>query len=198
MTGGGSGGHITPILAVAHELKTLQPSAQIIYIGQTGDALSDVPAAHPAVDKVYAVSAGKFRRYANEGWRQYLNLREQFLNVRDLFRMLHGIWQSYWLLRRLKPDVVFTRGGFVSVPVALGACLNRVPYITHDSDSLPALLHVGLTRMLWRCRPSYTHTQPPKQCWWACQLAATTSRWTLRCGPSTANSWGWSTNRLYS
>jgi UDP-N-acetylglucosamine--N-acetylmuramyl-(pentapeptide) pyrophosphoryl-undecaprenol N-acetylglucosamine transferase len=158
MTGGGSGGHITPILAVAHELKTLQPSAQIIYIGQTGDALSDVPAAHPAVDKVYAVSAGKFRRYANEGWRQYLNLREQFLNVRDLFRMLHGIWQSYWLLRRLKPDVVFTRGGFVSVPVALGARLNRVPYITHDSDSLPSLAN----RIIARWAAAHAVALPPE------------------------------------
>jgi UDP-N-acetylglucosamine--N-acetylmuramyl-(pentapeptide) pyrophosphoryl-undecaprenol N-acetylglucosamine transferase len=146
MTGGGSGGHITPILAVAHELKTLAPQAQIIYIGQTGDALSDIPAAHPAVDQVYTVSAGKFRRYADEGWRQYLNLRQQFLNVRDLFRLVRGVWQSYWLLRRLKPDAVFTRGGFVSVPVAMGAHLNRVPYITHDSDSVPSLANRLIAR----------------------------------------------------
>lgn len=158
MTGGGSGGHITPILAVAHELKTLQPSAQIIYIGQKGDALSDVPAAHPAVDQVYAVSAGKFRRYANEGWRQYLNLRVQFLNIRDLFRLLRGIWQSYWLLRRLKPDVVFTRGGFVSVPVALGARLNHVPYITHDSDSVPSLAN----RMIARWAAVHAVALPPE------------------------------------
>jgi len=50
-----------------------------------------------------------------------------------------GVWQSYWLIRRLKPAIIFTRGGFVSVPVAFGGRLNRVPYITHDSDSTPSL-----------------------------------------------------------
>ena len=61
MTGGGSGGHITPILAVAHELKRLNTHAEIIYIGQRGDALADIPANDPNIDAVYTVSAGKFR-----------------------------------------------------------------------------------------------------------------------------------------
>jgi UDP-N-acetylglucosamine--N-acetylmuramyl-(pentapeptide) pyrophosphoryl-undecaprenol N-acetylglucosamine transferase len=139
VTGGGSGGHITPILAVAHELKVLAPGTQVIYIGQKGDKLSDIPAADPNIDAVYTVWAGKFRRYANEGWRQWLDVRTQALNVRDMFRLLRGVWQSYRLLRELQPDVIFTRGGFVSVPVACGGRLNRVPYITHDSDSVPSL-----------------------------------------------------------
>jgi len=146
MTGGGSGGHITPILAVAHELKLLSADTEIVYIGQRGDALSDIPAADPNIDSSYAVSAGKFRRYADEGWIQLLNLRMQVLNIRDGFRVLGGIWQSYWLLRRLRPDIVFTRGGFVSVPVALGACLNHIPYITHDSDSTPSLANRMIAR----------------------------------------------------
>ena len=146
MTGGGSGGHITPILAVAHELKTTDPRTEVIYIGQRGDALSDVPASDPSVDAAYAVSAGKLRRYADEGLRQLLDVRTQFLNVRDVFRLLAGVWQSFWLLRRLRPDVVFTRGGFVSVPVAFGARLNGIPYITHDSDSLPSLANRLIAR----------------------------------------------------
>lgn len=139
MTGGGSGGHITPILAVAHELKSVAPDTDIIYIGQKGDVLSDIPAADPNIDTVYTVWAGKLRRYDDEGFAQWLNLRVQALNVRDVFRLLRGSWQSYRLLRKLKPDVIFTRGGFVSVPVAFGARLNRIPYITHDSDSIPSL-----------------------------------------------------------
>ena len=139
MTGGGSGGHITPILAVAHELKALRPDAEVIYIGQKDDRLSDIPAADPAIDAVHTIWAGKLRRYADEDWRQWLNMRYQSLNIRDATRLARGVAQSYRLLRKLKPDVVFTRGGFVSVPVAIGAWLNRVPYITHDSDSVPSL-----------------------------------------------------------
>jgi UDP-N-acetylglucosamine--N-acetylmuramyl-(pentapeptide) pyrophosphoryl-undecaprenol N-acetylglucosamine transferase len=146
MTGGGSGGHITPILAVAHELKQLQPEAQIIYIGQKGDALADVPAADPNIDAVYTVSAGKLRRYHDEGLVQLLHVRTQALNIRDLFRVGRGIWQSYRLLRRLQPDVIFTRGGFVSVPVALGGRLNHIPYVTHDSDSTPSLANRLIAR----------------------------------------------------
>ncbi|HSX16189.1 MAG TPA: glycosyltransferase [Candidatus Saccharimonadales bacterium] len=146
MTGGGSGGHITPILAVAHELKRLRPDAEIIYIGQKGDKLSDIPAGDPNIDVVHEVSAGKLRRYDDEGWRQWLNLRVQFLNVRDVFRVLAGIWQSYWLLRKERPAVIFTRGGFVSVPVAIGGHLNGIPFVTHDSDSVPSLANRLIAR----------------------------------------------------
>jgi len=139
VTGGGSGGHITPILAVAHELKVLAPDVEIIYIGQKGDKLADIPAGDPNIDAVYTVWAGKLRRYTDAGLRQLLDIRTQALNIRDVFRVLLGIWQSFWLLRKLKPQVIFTRGGFVSVPVALGGYCNRIPYITPDSDSLPSL-----------------------------------------------------------
>ncbi|MDB5185361.1 MAG: UDP-N-acetylglucosamine--N-acetylmuramyl-(pentapeptide) pyrophosphoryl-undecaprenol [Candidatus Saccharibacteria bacterium] len=139
MTGGGSGGHITPILAVAAELKRLQPDVTIVYIGQTGDALADIPASDPNIDASYSVRAGKFRRYHGETWRLFFDLPTMFLNVRDAFYTLIGIAQSYRLMRQLKPVIIFTRGGFVSVPVAIGGRFNHVPYITHDSDALPSL-----------------------------------------------------------
>lgn len=146
MTGGGSGGHITPILAVARELKQLQPDVRIVYIGQRGDKLSDIPAADPNIDEVHVVSAGKFRRYHGEGWRQLVDTPTQFKNVRDSFRVVAGIWQSYRLLHRIKPSIIFTRGGFVSVPVALAGKLNHIPYVTHDSDSLPSLANRIIAR----------------------------------------------------
>lgn len=147
MTGGGSGGHITPILAVAHELKQLQPDCEIIFVGQTGDAYLDLPARDPNIDATYSVWAGKFRRYSDEDWLKRLtDFRTIGLNVRDGFRVARGTWQSWRLLRQLKPDVIFTRGGFVSVPVALGGHLNRIPYITHDSDSTPSLANRLIAR----------------------------------------------------
>jgi len=139
VTGGGSGGHITPILAVASELKRLRPDVRIIYVGQKGDKLADIPAGHPSIDATYTVRAGKFRRYHGEGWKQLFRLSTQLKNARDAVFVLMGIWQSFWLLRKVKPQIIFTRGGFVSVPVAIGGYLNHVPYITHDSDSIPSL-----------------------------------------------------------
>jgi UDP-N-acetylglucosamine--N-acetylmuramyl-(pentapeptide) pyrophosphoryl-undecaprenol N-acetylglucosamine transferase len=147
VTGGGSGGHITPILAVAHELKVLEPGVRVVYVGQKGDALADIPAQDPNIDSVYTVWAGKFRRYADETWWQrLLDVRTVALNIRDLFRVLYGTGQSWRLLGREKPDVIFTRGGFVSVPVALAGCLRGIPYITHDSDSVPSLANRLIAR----------------------------------------------------
>jgi UDP-N-acetylglucosamine--N-acetylmuramyl-(pentapeptide) pyrophosphoryl-undecaprenol N-acetylglucosamine transferase len=139
LTGGGSGGHITPILAVAAELKRRDPDIHVIYIGQRGDSLGDVPAQDPNIDETHTVWAGKFRRYHGEGFMQLLDLRTMFLNIRDFFLVLAGMFQSWRLMGRLRPDVVFSRGGFVSVPVCLGAAGRRIPYITHDSDPIPSL-----------------------------------------------------------
>ena len=146
LTGGGSGGHITPLLAVAAELKRRQPDIRLIYIGQAGDKLGDIPAEHPAIDEVYAVRAGKFRRYHGEGLRQLLDIRTLLLNIRDAFYVLAGIWQSWRLLKRLQPDVIFVKGGFVGVPVGLAAARLHVPFVTHDSDAIPGLANRLIAR----------------------------------------------------
>lgn len=139
MTGGGSGGHITPVLAVAHELKQLDPQTEIAYVSQTGDPLVDVAESDTHIDHVYNVRAGKFRRYHGEGWRQLLDVRTMFLNVRDALFVVIGLWQSFLLLGRVRPDIIFTRGSYVSVPVCLAAKLRHIPYITHDTDAIPGL-----------------------------------------------------------
>lgn len=146
VTGGGSGGHITPILAVARELKQLDPATEIIYIGQRGDALADVPEQHPAIDEVRTVRAGKFRRYHGEGLKQLLDVPTVYKNLRDMVWVVVGLWQSFWLLRSLKPQVIFVKGGFVGVPVGLAAALLRIPYVTHDSDVIPGLANRVIAR----------------------------------------------------
>ncbi len=139
MTGGGSGGHITPLLAVAHELKKQRKDVQVVYIGQQGDNFSDLPGQHQAIDAIHLVRAGKLRRYHGEGLKQLLDVKTVVKNVRDGVWVLIGLWQSVRLLRKLKPDVVFVKGGFVGVPVGLSAAFLRIPYVTHDSDALPGL-----------------------------------------------------------
>lgn len=146
MTGGGSGGHITPILAVAQSVKQLRPDSVVVYIGQKKDPLLDVPAADKNIDRVCTVYAGKLRRYSGEGWRQLLDFKTQMLNIRDIAYTLWGFCQSVRLLRRERPDVLFCKGGFVGVPVGLAAAVLRVPYITHDSDVVPGLANRIIAR----------------------------------------------------
>lgn len=147
VTGGGSGGHITPILAVAHELKQQQPDTDIVYVGQKGDALGDVPAGDKNIDRVALVRAGKFRRYHGESFLQHLrDIPTVLKNIRDAVWTVVGLWQSYRLLRGLRPDIVFIKGGFVGVPVGLAAALLRIPYVTHDSDAIPGLANRIIAR----------------------------------------------------
>jgi UDP-N-acetylglucosamine--N-acetylmuramyl-(pentapeptide) pyrophosphoryl-undecaprenol N-acetylglucosamine transferase len=139
LAGGGSGGHVTPILAIAAELKHLSPSTKIIYIGQKGDELGKIPAQDPNIDEAFAIYAGKFRRFHGEGLKQILDIPTLLKNFRDVFYVFIGIYQSRQIMKQIKPDVLFSRGGYVSVPAALGARFNHIPYITHDSDPIPSL-----------------------------------------------------------
>jgi len=146
VTGAGSGGHITPVLAVAKALKAKQPGSTVVYVGQTGDNLADVVATEPAIDRTYGVSAGKFRRYHGEGLRQLLDFKTLALNIRDFFRVIRGFWQAYRLLGKERPAVIFVKGGFVGVPVGLAAALRKIPYVTHDSDAIPGLANRIISR----------------------------------------------------
>ncbi len=127
-------------------MKLQAPDCQLTYIGQSGGDLLDVVRGHGAIDHVETISAGKLRRYSGEGWRQLLDIKTQVLNIRDVFRTIRGTWQAYRLLGVIKPAVVFTRGGFVSVPVALAARARRIPYITHDADTVPSLANRLIAR----------------------------------------------------
>jgi len=146
LVGGGSGGHLTPLSAVANELKKLESKTQLSYIGHRGDNLHGLVGANAGIDKAYKIFAGKFRRYHGAGWRQILDLPTILKNIRDGFYILLGLFQSIVLVRKLRPEVVFIKGGFLGVPVGLAARFWRVAYVTHDSDALPGLANRILAR----------------------------------------------------
>lgn len=169
VTGGGSGGHVTPVLAVAHELKKLHQDINIIYIGQRGDKVASSVAGNTSIDDTKMIWAGKLRRYHGEGWKQLLDIKTMFFNLRDVVYTMLGIMQSLWIIGRLRPSVVFIKGGYVSVPVGLAAAFWRIPYITHDSDAIAGLanrivarwasLHaVGLPKELYAYPAAKTRT----------------------------------------
>lgn len=139
MTGGGTGGHITPLLAVAEELKRIHPGCEVIYVGEKNSKFGELTKA-PQFDETYQVSAGKFRRYHSTKWyEKLLDVRTIMLNIRDVFRVGWGLVESWRLLGKVKPDVVFLKGGYVGVPVGLAAASRGLPIVTHDSDAIPGL-----------------------------------------------------------
>lgn len=140
MTGGGSGGHITPILSLARELKLQDPDCELIYIGQKGDDIDSFGTSAHSFDFTAFITAGKFRRYPSRGFAsRIVDFRTLALNIRDFFRVFKSIAQSWRILSKIKPDVLFVKGGYVGVPVGIVARLKGIPIITHDSDIVGGL-----------------------------------------------------------
>ena len=123
LTGGGTAGHVTPHLALLPHL--LAAGYDVHYIG-TENGIERGMMALPGVT-YHAISVGKLRRYFD------------VKNLSDPFRVMKGVVQATGLIRRLKPDVVFSKGGFVAVPVVIGAWRNQVPVVAHESDLTPGL-----------------------------------------------------------
>jgi len=124
LTGGGTAGHVTPNLALIPHL--LKKGYAIHYIGSENGMEKGLIEGIPGVT-YHGVSSGKLRRY--------LDIK----NLSDPFRVLKGAFQARRLLRRIRPDVVFSKGGFVSVPVVYAAWTCRVPVVGHESDLTPGL-----------------------------------------------------------
>ncbi|MDR3442611.1 MAG: undecaprenyldiphospho-muramoylpentapeptide beta-N-acetylglucosaminyltransferase [Legionella sp.] len=122
-TGGGTAGHVVPNMALISNLK--QKGWEIAYVGSADGIESTM--IKPLGIPFHAVSSGKLRRY--------LSVK----NLLDPFKIIVGIVQSSWLLHKLKPDVVFSKGGFVAFPVVVGAWINRIPVVAHESDMSPGL-----------------------------------------------------------
>jgi len=122
-TGGGSAGHVTPNISLIERFQ--HEGWQVSYVGSIDGIEKEIIAELDVA--YYAVSSGKLRRYFS--WQNFI----------DPVRILLGILQSFLLCKRLSPDVVFSKGGFISVPVVIGAWLNRIAVITHESDITPGL-----------------------------------------------------------
>ena len=124
-TGGGTAGHITPNIALIQKLKEKHPDIEILYIGSSrGPEKKMIPEIGV---KFKGVQTGKLRRYLS------------FKNMIDFFRLPIGFLQSFFTLLGFKPAVVFSKGGYVGIPVVLAAKALRIPIVLHESDVLPGL-----------------------------------------------------------
>lgn len=122
-TGGGTAGHVTPNMALIAEFQ--QEGWNVDYIGSDSGIEKEMIASIGV--PFHGISSGKLRRYFS------------LKTLVDPFKILLGIVQSFWLFHKLKPDVVFSKGGFVAFPVVVGAWLNRIPVVAHESDISPGL-----------------------------------------------------------
>lgn len=123
LTGGGTAGHVTPNLALIPALQ--RAGFEIVYIGSENGIEKNL------IEKegiaYYGIPTGKLRRYAS------------MKNVTDMFRVVAGVKQANHLLKKIKPDIVFSKGGFVAVPVVLAAKSQKIPVVIHESDMTPGL-----------------------------------------------------------
>lgn len=123
LTGGGTAGHVTPNIALLPCLKEHDYDVQ--YIGSF-DGIEKKLIEELSIP-YYGIASGKLRRYFDPK------------NFSDPFKVVKGYFQARKLLKRLKPDVVFSKGGFVAVPVVLAAKHRHIPVIIHESDMTPGL-----------------------------------------------------------
>lgn len=127
-------------MSLARELKQKNPSCSIVYIGHKGDKFDSLQEGFHDFDFIGFVNAGKFRRYHGESvWQHLTDIQTLLLNARDFFRVIGSIGKAWRILAKVKPDVVFSKGSFVAVPVGIAAHLRRIPIVTHDSDVVPGL-----------------------------------------------------------
>ncbi len=127
----------------------MDPDCRVIYIGERAGKFSNLLEGNQSIDEVHTIYAGKFRRYHGESWiRRLLDIKTNILNIRDLFYFMIGRFQAGRLIKKLMPDVVFLKGGFVGVPVGLAAGRRGIAIITHDSDALPGLANRLVSRFV--------------------------------------------------
>jgi len=149
VAGGGSGGHVTPVLAILEALAKQQQDLEIVFVCDKKFApqAQTILARSSLAITLKTVQAGKLRRYHGVPlWKQLLDIPTVLLNIRDSFLIGVGILQSRRLLKKFKPQVVFGKGGFVCMPVGIAAKQLRIPLVIHDSDAHPGLTNRVLAK----------------------------------------------------
>lgn len=146
LTGGGSGGHIFPLVSVAKKIREkLGDEAEFLYVGSGAPIEKEVMEKEGITSKY--IITGKVRRYFS------------LLNFLDFFKVPIGFIQSLWMLMSYVPDVVFSKGGYVSVPVVIAAWIYRIPIIIHESDATPGTANKILEKFSNRIAIAYPGTQ---------------------------------------
>lgn len=156
-TGGGTGGHIFPIIAIVREMrKTFQGKLEIFFVGPKDEFGKEFFIQEGI--KVKEILAGKIRRY--------LSFKSFFENLFDIFfKIPVGFFQAFLWLFFKNPDLIFSKGGYGSLPVVLSGWILRIPIFLHESDIVPGLANKILSKFALEIFVSFPNTEyfPPKK-----------------------------------
>lgn len=141
VSGGGTGGHVTPVLALCAALRSHSEKAVTIDFIGSGSEMERRLVEENGL-RYHAVRSGKLRRYGR-GAGEFFDIRTITANTRDAWRFSRGLSDARKILRELQPDVVFVKGGYVGLPVGMAARRLKLPLIIHESDTM-----MGLTNRL--------------------------------------------------
>jgi len=141
-TGGGSAGHVTPNIAIMNKLK--EKGWDITYIGSRKGIEEDIITKENI--PFHGISSGKLRRYFD--WK----------NFSDPLKIMKGAMEAYFVLRKEKPRVVFSKGGFVTVPVVVAAKMLKIPVVIHESDITPGLANKIATKFATKVFVTFDET----------------------------------------
>lgn len=134
LTGGGTGGHLFPLIAIARELKNISLErgiydTEIVFFGpKTTDESLYLSLSEEGI-KFEPIMSGKLRRYFS------------LQNPVDIIKLFIGLFQAQWKLFRFMPDVIFSKGGYGSLPIVIVGWMFGIPIIIHESDSIPGLVN---------------------------------------------------------
>ena len=141
LSGGGTGGHVYPAIAIANRIKEEHPEAEIVFVGtSTGIEAEIVP---KYGYKLETVTVQGFKR------------KIDFDNVKRVFKLFKGLEQSRKVVKKFKPDVVIGTGGYVSGPVLFNASMSKFPTVIHEQNSFPGVTNKILSKVVTRVLTSF-------------------------------------------
>lgn len=149
-TGGGTGGHIFPLVAIIRQLKKISKEPlELFYLGPKDNFSKEILSQEGV--KVFYIFCGK--------WRRYITLESIFQNIIDLLKIPIGFFQSLFFLLIWYPDLIFSKGGFGSLPVVFAGWILRIPIFLHESDIIPGLTNRILSKFALEIFTSFPNTE---------------------------------------
>ncbi len=151
LTGGGTGGHVVPLVALIRELRRIVPAKDLkfLYLGPK-DEFADLVLSHEGIT-TGAVFAGKLRRYGG--------ILPTLENILDMtVKMPLGVIQAFWRIFFFSPDIVFSKGGYGALPITIAAKMLGEPVFLHESDAVPGKANVFASKFALKVFTSYPKT----------------------------------------
>lgn len=150
LSGGGTGGHVYPAIAIANRIKEQHPDAEIMFVGTEKGIESEIVPKYGYELKTVTV----------QGFKRKID----FDNVKRVFKLFKGLEESRKVVKKFKPDVVIGTGGYVSGPVLFNAAMSKVPTVVHEQNSFPGVTNKILSKVVTRVLTSFedSHVRFPE------------------------------------